>query len=84
MMLEIALTLLNFWVLIFTCCRYVLPSLSKNCCADCKLSSLITNYLMHSSDLTEKSLSEPQIQLKLKATSFWILLIDDFLCQGSV
>ena len=84
MMLEIALTFLNFWVLIFTCCRYVLPSLSKNCCADCKLSSLITNYLMYSSDLTVKSLSEPQIQLKLKATSFWVLLIDDFLCQGSV
>ena len=83
-MLEIALTFLNFWVLIFTCCQYVLPSLSKNCCADCKLSSLITKYLMYSSDLTEKSLSEPQIQLKLKATSFWILLIDDFLCQGSV
>ena len=83
-MLKIALTFLNFWVLIFTCCRYVLPSLSKNCCTDCKLSSLITKYLMYSSDLTVKSLSEPQIQLNLIATSFWVLLSDDFLCQESV
>ena len=61
-----------------TSCRDVLPSLLKNCCTDCELCPLFTNYSVYLSDLNVKSLSQPQMQCNLRETSFWIPLIDNF------